>query len=66
MTTEDTGWAGSWDIPTIPEEMLQAIKDLVGAPVLNAQGRPHVTCGVNLRTGEIQYPLSTGRSGARR
>ncbi len=60
MTTEDIGWAGSWEIPTIPEAMLQQIKELVGAPVMNPQGRPFVMCGVNLRTGEIQYPLSTG------
>lgn len=60
MTTEDIGWAGSWEIPTIPEQMLQQIKELVGAPVMNAQGRPNVMCGVNLRTGEIQYPLSSG------
>lgn len=58
MPAEDTGWAGSWEIPTIPEEMLQNIKELVGAPVMNPQGRPFVMCGVNLRTGEIQYPLT--------
>lgn len=61
MAVEDTGWAGSWEIPTVTDEMLQAIKELVGAPVLNAQGRPTVMCGINLRTGEIQYPLSGNR-----
>lgn len=58
---QDTGWAGSWEIPTIPQDMLQNIKELVGAPVMNAQGRPFVMCGVNLRTGEIQYPLSSSK-----
>lgn len=65
MTTEDTGWAGSWDIPTIDEQMLQTIKELVGAPVMNAQGRPFVTCSVNLRTGEIQYPIAAQRGRGR-
>lgn len=61
MAEADTGWAGSWDIPTLSEEIMETIKNLVGAPVMNNQGKPIVTCSINLRTGEIQYPASGSR-----
>jgi len=62
MTTPDAGWAGSWDVPVISDEMLNALKDIVGAPVMGRNNKPIATCTISLRTGEVTYPpTSAGR-----
>ncbi len=60
MAEGDKGWAGAWEPNIVTADVLQALRDHAGEPVLasggNQFGKPLERCEVNLRTGVFTYP----------
>lgn len=56
MPEQDKGWAGVWELPVMDEVQLLKLRDIVGQVQLGTNGKPLITCKVNLRTGVVTYP----------